>query len=1077
MKRFFFCISVILITCQFASSQNGLKQQISDTLSTIANTEIWVGNVEVRNVNINKRKKIITVTTNETLGYLPFRQETVNQIYNAVKAVLPAEYNRYKVYCRVGQNNIEDLIPNYFRQRNIDTKRQYRHKGNETQALVTNTSKPIKITKGLQDRHIALWQSHGLYYEQSLARWEWQRARLFQTVEDLYTQAYVLPFLVPMLENAGANVLLPRERDTQTNEVIVDNDMQNVASLYNEYNRAAAWETGIESGFAHENDYYLFGENPFASGTYRECLTSNKKEELSSAEWIPDIPETGKYAVYVSYKTVKNSTDKAEYTVYHKGGTTNFEVNQTMYGGTWLYLGHFDFEKGMSAQGKVTLNNYGTGKNTVVTADAVKFGGGMGNIARYPMVADTIAIWADTTLIVADTLGLVSNMSYTAADIATQPDLHSYFNFDSAYFIPDSVYLPEKRRSFAQNAVMIAGKIRKDSIHYIPSPYYLPEISGYPRFTEGARYWLQWAGVPDSIYSRSKGLNDYTDDFQSRGFWVNYISGGSPVSRYENGLNVPLDLALGFHSDAGVTPNDSIIGTLAICTTRNTDKKYFYKNGVSRMAARDMADIVQNQIVSDIRLLHEPEWVCRGLWDKSYSESRVPEVPTMLIELLSHQNFADMRYGLDPQFRFTVCRAVYKGILKYFESVYNREYVVQPLPIEQFNIRFVSENEVELHWLPVDDPLEPTAKAKQYAVYMQVDSTGFDNGFLLNKNRCRFVVEPDHIYSFRITAVNEGGESFPSETLSVCRTSQNKGEVLIVNAFDRISAPVSFMQDTTLAGFINREDAGVPYMADISFVGEQHEFRRAVPWMDDDAPGFGASYGTYETMVIAGNTFDYPKLHGKAIKEAGYSFISCSRKSVESGLVNLNNYRTVDLIFGKQKEIFTGNGKNDPKFKTFTLDLQSKVEDFCNSGGNILISGSQWASDMYHGNDTTGNDRAFVENVLKSRLRTQKASQSGRVKVVQSPMMTFEKSEFSYYNSPNSLSYYVEATDAIEPFDKGGNTVCRYAENNLSAGVVYNNGDNKICTLGFPFETIKEETERNKLMKSILSFFDSVGKQ
>jgi len=69
-----------------------------------------------------------------------------------------------------------------------------------------------------------LWQSHGFYYEPKLTRWEWQRARIFQTVEDLYTQSYVLPFLVPMLENAGANVLMPRERDSQIAEVIVDND-------------------------------------------------------------------------------------------------------------------------------------------------------------------------------------------------------------------------------------------------------------------------------------------------------------------------------------------------------------------------------------------------------------------------------------------------------------------------------------------------------------------------------------------------------------------------------------------------------------------------------------------------------------------------------------------------------------------------------------------------------------------------------------------------------------------------------------------------------------------------------------
>ena len=90
--------------------------------------------------------------------------------------------------------------------------------------MYTRENRPYNITLGLQIRHIALWHSHGLYYEQKLARWERQRARLFQTVEDLYTMSYVLPLLTPMLENAGAIVMLPRERDTQFNEVVVDND-------------------------------------------------------------------------------------------------------------------------------------------------------------------------------------------------------------------------------------------------------------------------------------------------------------------------------------------------------------------------------------------------------------------------------------------------------------------------------------------------------------------------------------------------------------------------------------------------------------------------------------------------------------------------------------------------------------------------------------------------------------------------------------------------------------------------------------------------------------------------------------
>ena len=88
--------------------------------------------------------------------------------------------------------------------------------------------------------------------------------------------------------------------------------------------------------------------------------------------------------------------------------------------------------------------------------------------------------------------------------------------------------------------------------------------SGYPRFCEASRYWLQWAGVPDYVYSDSKGENDYTDDYKSRGIWVNYLAGGSEVNPNEEGLNIPVNMAFAFHTDAGTTLNDSIIGTLGI---------------------------------------------------------------------------------------------------------------------------------------------------------------------------------------------------------------------------------------------------------------------------------------------------------------------------------------------------------------------------------------------------------------------------------------------------------------------------------------------------------------------------------
>ncbi len=94
-----------------------------------------------------------------------------------------------------------------------------------------NIHAPMKYHAGYKTAIFAVWQSHGNYFKNDKNEWGWQRPRLFCTTEDLFTQSFVLPYVIPMLENAGAVVYTPRERDTQKNEIIVDNDTPN-ASLY-----------------------------------------------------------------------------------------------------------------------------------------------------------------------------------------------------------------------------------------------------------------------------------------------------------------------------------------------------------------------------------------------------------------------------------------------------------------------------------------------------------------------------------------------------------------------------------------------------------------------------------------------------------------------------------------------------------------------------------------------------------------------------------------------------------------------------------------------------------------------------
>ena len=108
---------------------------------------------------------------------------------------------------------------------------------------------------------------------------ELARPRLFCTTEDLFTQSFVVPYLIPMLENAGAVVFTPRERDWQKREVIVDNDTDSPGSIYYEdTNRRSRWKKGMGTGFAQLKQVYLDGENPFNDGSVRIAPTTQRKK-------------------------------------------------------------------------------------------------------------------------------------------------------------------------------------------------------------------------------------------------------------------------------------------------------------------------------------------------------------------------------------------------------------------------------------------------------------------------------------------------------------------------------------------------------------------------------------------------------------------------------------------------------------------------------------------------------------------------------------------------------------------------------------------------------------------------------
>ena len=1011
IKRLITIFAVIL------SSTVGLKAQTAkdfknavDSLQTLIVERTGVSAV----VNANKvvrRGYSLDFYFTPAMGDFPWRANDVEWLRKTLADLMPESCSKYGIgNLFIGKNRLESYVMPQVNNDGSSVDNKFRTKDfRNVHPFVTPVGKP-DFTKGLAGRNIALWQSHGRYFEEKTDRWEWQRAPMFQTVEDMYTQSYVLPFLIPMLENAGAYVMTPRERDPQTNEVIADNDPAfeegrgEGVRIEGRYSETGTWsDAGV--GFADARAAYSSLENPFLMGTARQAeCAEHRKDKAAEARWTPEIPERGEYSVYISYKSLPHSTPCAHYTVRHLGGESEFIVNQKMGGGTWIYLGTFEFDKG--SDGCVILDNgvpqgYNVARNAVITADAVRFGGGMGKIAR----------------------GLKS-----------QP-INEY------------------------------------------------STSGMPSFTEGALYWMQWAGVDSTILSKYD--NDYTSDYGDRGAWVGWMSGGSRTNPKADGLNIPIDLSFAFHTDAGTTPDDSIIGTLSIYTLMcdGSDK---FANGEDRLQQRMYADFVQTEIVNDIRRKFNPEWSRRGLWDRSYSESRTATVPAMLLELLSHQNFADMKFGLDPSFRFTVSRAVYKGMLKYLSARYGCEYVVQPLPVNSFSSSFTDSGSVRLSWKATVDSLEATATPTGYILQTRIDDGAFDSGRVLdgvkisgNEITAEVSITPGHIYSYRVTAFNDGGKSFPSETLSVGIPESGNGKsVLIVNNFTRVSAPAWF-DSPEYAGFNADLDAGVPYVREINFIGPQYQFRRNLPWLDDDNPGFGAAWTDEAGKVFAGNTFDYCGIHGKALMAAGYAFHSSSVAAFSTDRTLAQSDVALDLICGKQITTVVGTGKVPDRFQVFPTDLQQAIKRYTADGGNVLVSGANIGTDIWDGIYPVHKDsvytaltKEFVEKTLGYRWMTNYASRNATVNAKNNGAITICTPEIQFHKDRNPFIYCVETPDGIVPASDKALSFLRYSDTEISAGTCFEGEGYRTVCIGFPIEVIKEESCLEALIKDIMKYLD-----
>ncbi len=918
--------------------------------------------VTVEDITVNAEERKVYIYLNAGFLGQPFTPESVKSIKENIQQRLPKNLQRYDVVVYADGTPIDMLVPVNLAEKK-DPTRMYGKLDYKGHPWVQRESLPYSITRGLQGRHLCLWASHGKYFSNNAQKWVWQRPRLFCTTEDLFTQTIVVPYLMPMLENAGACIFTPRERDWQKNEVIVDNDTPDSNGLYQEVNGRHQW-TDAGTGFAYLRAYYQDGDNPFTDGSCRMTESVTGRKTLSTVVWRPVIPEEGDYAVYVSYKTLPNSIDDAHYVVRHQGMDTPFTVNQKMGSGTWVYLGTFRFSPGDLNNNCVLLTNQSSSRG-VVTADAVRFGGGMSNIVR-----------SDDT------------MDYALC-------------------------------------------------------------SGMPRFLEAARYSALWYGFPVDTY-RVKDNDDYGDDINVRSRTENYLGRGSVYLPGDSGLCVPLEMSMALHSDAGFRKDSSIVGSLGIYTTD------FYEGitgaGLSRLTSRDLADIVMTQVYGDLTNTFG-NWTRRQMYNRNYGETREPQYPAIILEMLSHQNWSDMRMAHDPYFKFTMARAIYKGILRYLTTVHKCDAVVQPLPVNSLSSSLnVHKGKVRLAWQPTVDALEETAQPSKYIIYTSRNGSGFDNGTAVDarSTAADIDVEPGVLYRFRVTAANAGGESMPSEEVCCYLAGEDAPHILVVDGFQRVAGPKAFNTEKT-SGFDMNDDPGVADVRTPGYCGYQLYFGKD-GCGKENSTGHGFSGSELEGKVLAGNTHNWACLHAQEILKNGqYNISSCVASACST--MDASQFAMADIAFGAQR----ADGYAMRTYKTFTPEVISLVEQLTRSGKGVLVSGAYIGTDMQ-----APAEQQFLSQTLKWTCSSTVFADNG---------MTVQgmNTQASIFTEPNEDHYWVRHMDVLQPAAPAFAAML-YGDSQNASAVAYQGNDYKAISYGFPLECITSPEARSAIFGASIQF-------
>ena len=740
------------------------------------------------------------------------------------------------------------------------------------------TSKNLQLSNNakaygaLNGKTVWLSAGHGWQYSSRNRDFCTQRRNSFGVVEDFASIEFVNYHLLKYLQQAGANVWTVRERDMNKNELIINND-------------------DGRPHYVEQGKWYTSRSRGYKGSSYRYAIS--KKRNTATASFVATIPESGLYWVSVHFVNGLNRSVDTRYQIHHAGGISEVSINQEIHGNTWVYLGQFYFEK--SGVAKVVLRNESYESGQAVIADAVRFGGGIG----------------DT------------------------PDCQS-------------------------------GRKSRE-----------------PRFEMASKYYASFQGYPGC-----------SNDVVTRPRYAEWELAKGNSSEKKNAVYVSIHT-----NGSGGSGTESYI-----------------HNYRPVKGSKSLQHHIHREMIKDIRSQWDSRWPNRGEKAADFGELRnLRTMPGVLIELGFHDHPGDARALTTPAFRQLSARSIYKGIVRYFAQKAG----VRPVFLPETPTHLTAENKslgrVSLQWRAPKYGGALGSPATKYKVFISQHGRAFADHRITTQTQFSFSnLLPGTTYYFRVVAVNEGGESFPSPVVAV-RTpdpDQESAHYLLVDGVDRL----------------DRSQAIVVYEA---------------------APRFAPLGKVRRLFLEQMNDFSYSTEHASALESAGISFDGTVNEAVSLRSIDLKNYDGVDWILGRES---TEN-------ETLNATERALLKSYLDRGGRLLISGSEIG---YHLSEK-GADRSFYQQYLKAHYRGDNANASRFIGRNHSIFRGLN----GHFKNNSYFAYPINSPDYLLP-TRGGEALFKYS-NGKTAAIGYN-GQFGLVHFAFPLEMIADQELRNEIFFRSLEY-------